>query len=300
MIRRLESCQYRLHSRKTDPKTGKRKNLGTLATREEAQQHEPDVWGQARLTKHREEFEKEMQGDLGNFKEKLNGSLTRADSAFFSQAVALGIAAQPRRGSSTSTNTNQVAVAPSATPIEIAVPDLRKANTITPSVVLPKAEISLEPTLYVAQKERYLNLLNQIRRTNEGDDTADSAGYSLNLVRIPVSILPGKKTTVGHGAEITFTLSPILSDELLPMTFRNLVVNDLVDQLGFPLVRFLESPEAEAWLKEDIREQIVGEEATVPGNATTNGGSPDNATPMKNDANTVPNSSDTRKGGPGR
>ena len=43
MIRRLESCQYRLHSRKTDPKTGKRKNLGTFATREEAQQHERAV-----------------------------------------------------------------------------------------------------------------------------------------------------------------------------------------------------------------------------------------------------------------
>ena len=43
MIRKLESGQYRLYSRKTDPKTGKRKNLGTFATREEAQQHERAV-----------------------------------------------------------------------------------------------------------------------------------------------------------------------------------------------------------------------------------------------------------------
>ena len=43
MIRKLMSGQYRLYSRKTDPKTGKRKNLGTFATREEAQQHERAV-----------------------------------------------------------------------------------------------------------------------------------------------------------------------------------------------------------------------------------------------------------------
>ena len=47
------------------------------------------------------------------------------------------------------------------------------------------------PSLMVAQKKRYLDFLNQIRRENEGDDTADSPGYSLNLVRIPVSVLPG-------------------------------------------------------------------------------------------------------------
>ena len=43
MIRKLKSGQYRLYSRKTDSKTGKRNNLGTFATREEAQQHERAV-----------------------------------------------------------------------------------------------------------------------------------------------------------------------------------------------------------------------------------------------------------------
>ena len=32
MIRKLKSGQYRLYSRKKDPKTGKRKNLGTFGT----------------------------------------------------------------------------------------------------------------------------------------------------------------------------------------------------------------------------------------------------------------------------
>lgn len=43
MIRKLKSGQYRLYSRKVDPKTGKHKNLGTFATREQAIQHERAV-----------------------------------------------------------------------------------------------------------------------------------------------------------------------------------------------------------------------------------------------------------------
>lgn len=43
MIRKLVSGQYRLYSRKVDPQTGKRRNLGTFSTREQAVQHERDV-----------------------------------------------------------------------------------------------------------------------------------------------------------------------------------------------------------------------------------------------------------------
>jgi hypothetical protein len=43
MIRKLKSGQYRLYSRKVDAKTGKRRNLGTFATREAAQKHERAV-----------------------------------------------------------------------------------------------------------------------------------------------------------------------------------------------------------------------------------------------------------------
>ena len=43
MIRKLSTGQYRLYSRKTDPKTRKRRNLGTFDTREKAQQHEREV-----------------------------------------------------------------------------------------------------------------------------------------------------------------------------------------------------------------------------------------------------------------
>jgi hypothetical protein len=43
MIRKLKSGEYRLYSRKKDPKTGKRRNLGTFGTRAEAEKHERAV-----------------------------------------------------------------------------------------------------------------------------------------------------------------------------------------------------------------------------------------------------------------
>ena len=43
MIRKLKSGKYRLYSKKKDPRTGKRKNLGTFDTREEALKHEKQV-----------------------------------------------------------------------------------------------------------------------------------------------------------------------------------------------------------------------------------------------------------------
>ena len=43
MIRKLASGEYRLYSRKVDPKTGKRRNLGTFPSRAAAEKHEKEV-----------------------------------------------------------------------------------------------------------------------------------------------------------------------------------------------------------------------------------------------------------------
>ena len=43
MIRKLKSGEYRLYSRKTNTRTGKRRNLGTFATRAAAERHERAV-----------------------------------------------------------------------------------------------------------------------------------------------------------------------------------------------------------------------------------------------------------------
>jgi hypothetical protein len=43
MIRKLKSGGYRLYSRKINPTTGTRRNLGTFKTRAEAEKHERAV-----------------------------------------------------------------------------------------------------------------------------------------------------------------------------------------------------------------------------------------------------------------
>jgi hypothetical protein len=43
MIRKLASGEYRLYSRKKDPRTGRRRNLGTFSSLAAARQHEREV-----------------------------------------------------------------------------------------------------------------------------------------------------------------------------------------------------------------------------------------------------------------
>jgi hypothetical protein len=43
MIRKLASGEYRLYSRKLNPKTGRRRNLGTFNSRAAAEKHERAV-----------------------------------------------------------------------------------------------------------------------------------------------------------------------------------------------------------------------------------------------------------------
>jgi hypothetical protein len=43
MIQKLKSGQYRLYSKKKNAQTGKRRNLGTFTSLEQAKQHEREV-----------------------------------------------------------------------------------------------------------------------------------------------------------------------------------------------------------------------------------------------------------------
>lgn len=43
MIKKLKSGEYRLYSRKINPKTGKRRNLGTFDNLAAAKKHERDI-----------------------------------------------------------------------------------------------------------------------------------------------------------------------------------------------------------------------------------------------------------------
>lgn len=223
----------------------------------------PSVWGQARLTRHREEFERVMRDDLCNFEPTLQGALSRSDQAYFSNSLALGMAA----GGTQAMLAQPVAPANAnfvLSPQTVPTPDPITAVTLTQNAArlpgpigfdaLAGKNITLEPSILLNQKARYLNHLHELRRINEGDDTGDSPGYALNLIRVPVSVLPGSHTQEGYGAEVTMTLKPHLSDELLPTTFRNLVVNDLLEVIGVPLTHFLNDPEQVNHFK--IMEQI--------------------------------------------
>ncbi len=219
----------------------------------------PDVWGESRLTKHRQEFERVLEAKVDEFQLMLNGSIRRSDQAFLANSLAIQAAltssVQPPTVGQAQTdlaivNALTPATAPVAsgsatdTPIQrnlVAAAGVNTSRFVDSFQDNNVLNIGLEPTIALDQLKRYLDHLNEIRRVNEGDDTSDSPGYSLNLVRIPVSILPGDKTRKGYGAEVTVTATPHLSPELLPRVFRELVINDLVDVLGASVLKTAEA-----------------------------------------------------------
>ena len=207
---------------------------------------QPDVWGEARLTKHRSEIERELREKVETFNQNMNAAISRSDQAFIAQSIALQGAISGRSAISTSLIDNsddtQTAITlPSAPTTSVFGAELQRSEGRGTDGFKNGEAIGLEPTTVTNQHYRYLQHLMALRRRNEGDDTADSPGYSLNLMRIPVSVLPGRKTRKGYGAEVTFTVSPSISEELLATTFRDLVINDLVDQLALPVVRIAEA-----------------------------------------------------------
>lgn len=191
---------------------------------------QPDVWGQNRLTRHRQEYEDQLRGRLDKFEVLSNAAIRRSDQAFLGMALALQAAADRR-----------------PSPAAVALPPVAETPPRPPGTPFGDLSLSLEPTLQLDQLSRYVHHLHELRRINEGDDIADSPGYSLNLVRIPVSITPGKLTQAGHGAKITVSARLVLGDELLPVTFRSLVVNDLVDMIAPALTWCVNDPDCIRW-----------------------------------------------------
>lgn len=191
------------------------------------------VWGQARLMMHRHEFEREMRADVGKFQESIQATISSSDQAYLASALSLSAAAS-----------GKPAAAADPSGFTSTVDTVFGRKPTFPSGVTYAAgngSLRLEPTTLEDQKKRYLDHLHELRRINEGDDNTDAPGYALNLVRLPVSVLPGDCTQTGYGAECTVTATPHLPPELLPHTFRNLVVNDLIGLLTLPTTRIMES-----------------------------------------------------------
>jgi hypothetical protein len=193
----------------------------------------PDVWGQARMMMHRQEFEREMKKDLTTFAFSVQGSIATSDQAFLAQAFGLqAAAASAAAGTSAPNVTNMVSGN------EIISRD--KLLTGSTALTYTGGKLTIEPTLLEDQKKRFLDHLHELRRINEGDDNADAPGYALNLVSIPISVLAGDCTQTGCGAECTITANPHLTDDLLPTTFRDLVINDVIDLLALQVTKVTE------------------------------------------------------------
>lgn len=196
---------------------------------------QPDVWGQSRLTRHRYEYESQMKAELGNFQDLNNASISRSDQSFVGLAMAMTHGGSGATPPSFTTVQNMI-----SNPADPSSGVIDRAAPFTTGTQQPFAgfgmgndnAVSLEPTIHLNHLSQYIAHLDELRRINEGDDTVDSPGYALNLVRIPISILPGKQTQQGHGAEVTVIGEAQLGDDLLPGTFRNMVINDLVDLLA--------------------------------------------------------------------
>jgi hypothetical protein len=232
----------------------------------------PDVWGEARLTAHRQEFEDVLKQELRSFdKERINGAEFVSDQAFMAFALALNAKALPA-------NVGFPSVTQSASTANANTIDPTSGSTITqktdfggpassfgyPQSFNFKTDVKLEQIEVLDQLANYVNHLHAIRRNNEGPDTADAPGYAMNLVRIPVSILPGQNTKRGHGAEISITAEPYLGPELLPTAFREFVINDLVDQLSVPIAQLINSrpgnSEVEVMAEETLKANVNSNE----------------------------------------
>ena len=97
-----------------------------------------DVWGQARQTRHREEFEKILGAQKDLFTAHLQGSLTRSDNAYFFNALALSNAASG---------------------IETQAPTGGKPLEIPKSTGVATDIASLDPTIRLDEHARYLQHL---------------------------------------------------------------------------------------------------------------------------------------------
>jgi hypothetical protein len=236
---------------------------------------QPDVWGQNRLTRHRMEYEEEMRRQLGQFAPRSSAALRRSDQAFLGMALAVQ-SASGRRRTAVDPAATEIPAPSVVNTIQGMIPSTNEAAGRADSLVIARTAPlafppappgfqfdgeppALEPTLHLDQLSRYLNHLHQLRRVNEGDDSADAPGYSLNLVRIPVSIQPGARTRRGHGAEITISVEPCLGDDLLPTTVRNLVINDVVDTIAPGLTWCVNDPQCVGWAT-----TIVGADDAAP------------------------------------
>ena len=224
---------------------------------------QPDVFSQSRLTRFRYDFDQQLSTDLGNFHLVLAARINRLDAATTTQTTALSASL----------------AAPGTTAVKVPdLPDLAKINAngtslfgstidttkgpfgsigLAPNTLGQSSTsnvamgLGVDPTVYLDEKKRFLEHLNHIRRLNLGPDQNDSSGYGLYLLRLPISITPGECTYQGFGAEVAVKVEHEFTPDFLPSTFKDLVINDLADQLAPFIYEAIRSGFYEQYLKPD-------------------------------------------------
>lgn len=224
-----------------------RNDYGTITIKQ------PDVWGQSRIMQHRQEFEQQMAAQLTNFTVTYQGSRQSTVQTSFGNAAGLSAGlggTLPVLNGVATNGTSTNATIPSLSTNSVISVVNSISNVAIPSNNVqsfgPNASIQLDPDAALDQQAEYIKHLQELRRINEGDDTADAAGYSLYLLRIPVSVDPGQKTGKGYGAEVTLRVLSETATNLLTNTFPRLVINDLGIQLSqalAPLVNATNLPD---------------------------------------------------------
>jgi hypothetical protein len=205
---------------------------------------QPDVWGDADLMGYIQEYEQVMINRLGDFKDTIQGYIARSDQADLQSMTSLGLTMAPSTGAAPtpfSTYAASGAANGAATPVAISTTSAAAApqgqvfdvlnQALSNPNATPSAKFSLEPTESLRQNSTYLKVNQGLRRINSGADTAQAAGYGLYLLRVPVSILPGRKTREGYSAVVTMRAQMVIDHDHLRVTFPKLVFGDLADQL---------------------------------------------------------------------
>jgi len=205
---------------------------------------QPDVWGDADLMGYIQEYEQVMINRLGDFKDTIQGYLARSDQADLQSMTAMGLNLGPSTGapptpfsSFTSNNSANTAVSPAplSTTSTSQAPQGQVFDVLNQALsnsnASPSAKFSLEPTESLRQNSTYLKVNQGLRRINSGADSAQAAGYGLYLLRVPVSILPGRRTRQGFSGVVTMRAQMVIDPDHLRVTFPKLVFGDLADQL---------------------------------------------------------------------
>jgi hypothetical protein len=205
---------------------------------------QPDVWGDADLMGYIQEYEQVMINRLGDFKDTIQGYLARSDQADLQSMTAMGVNLGPSTGTPptpfSAFNTNNsantaVTPAPLSTTSTSQAPQGQVFDVLNQALsntnASPSAKFSLEPTESLRQNSTYLKVNQGLRRVNSGADSAQAAGYGLYLLRVPVSILPGRRTRQGYSGVVTMRAQMVIDPDHLRVTFPKLVFGDLADQL---------------------------------------------------------------------